>query len=386
MDADSTSSTSDAASEPRNAGAASSSSAAVERWTIGRLLRWTTDYLREHGADSPRLDAEVLLAHAMACERIALYTRFEEVATDAVRGRFRELVKRRAAHTPVAYLVGHKEFFSIDFEVSPAVLIPRPDTEFVVTGLLDAVKRRALASCSGLASASVVPSSVSGTQGRTDVDSEAVDAERVADARPDGGLEEVPEESEGKPSGSSKVAITGANLQILDIGTGSGILAICAAKHLVDARMTAVDISPDALDVARRNAEKLGVSDRITFLESDLFSAIPAGQTFDFIVSNPPYVTQSEWQTLSPDVRDQEPHLALVAGEDGMQVYDRLLPQLVKRLVPGGVCLLETSPMLCETLEKRIAAIDGLVCLSTIYDLGRHPRVVVIQRDVLASP
>ena len=297
------------------------------------------------------------------------------MATDAVRGRFRELVKRRAAHTPVAYLVGHKEFFSIDFEVSHAVLIPRPDTEFVVTGLLDAVKRRVLASVS------VASSSVSGIQEWSNVASDAVDAECVSDARPEGGLEEALGESDNKPSGASKVSITGANLQILDIGTGSGILAICAAKHLTKAHITAVDISPDALDVARRNAEKQGVLERITFLESDLFAAIPEGQTFDFIVSNPPYVTQSEWQTLSPDVRDQEPRIALVAGEDGMQVYDRLLPQLVKRLVPGGVCLLETSPMLCETLEKRVAAIDCLSCSPTIYDLGRHPRVVVIQRD-----
>lgn len=376
---DSTSSTSGPASATTQGTPAATT---AERWTIGRLLRWTTDYLREHEADSPRLDAEILLAHAIGCERIALYTRFEEVATDAIRGRFRELVKRRAAHTPVAYLVGHKEFFSIDFEVSPAVLIPRPDTEFVVTGLLDAAKRISLSPVQ-LSPLSSTPDHSETTDVTPATQAEERTAGQPATVVANADSTEAPAamSASGATSGTSKVAVTGANLKILDIGTGSGILAICAAKHLVESRITAVDISPEALVMARRNAEKLGVLGHITFLESDLFAAIPKGQTFNFIVSNPPYVTESEWQTLSPDVRDQEPRIALVAGEDGMQVYDRLLPQLVERLVPNGICLLETSPMLCDVLEKRVAAIDGLSCLPTIYDLGRNPRVVVVQRQ-----
>src|SRR6185436_12732143 len=111
-----------------------------ESWTVLRLLTWTTDYLKSHGAESPRLDAEVLLAHARGCERIMLYAAFDQVVDDETRAKFRELVKRRATGVPVAYLVGRREFFSISLRVTPDVLIPRPETEFVVLAALDALK------------------------------------------------------------------------------------------------------------------------------------------------------------------------------------------------------------------------------------------------------
>ncbi len=114
----------------------------AEEWTIGRLLQWTADYLQQHGAASPRLDAEVLLAHARGCRRIELYTSFEEPAGDELRTKFRELVRRRAEGVPVAYLVGHREFFSLDFRVTPDVLVPRPETEFLVMACLDRIKAR----------------------------------------------------------------------------------------------------------------------------------------------------------------------------------------------------------------------------------------------------
>ncbi|MDO4558318.1 MAG: peptide chain release factor N(5)-glutamine methyltransferase, partial [Planctomycetia bacterium] len=281
---------------------------------VQRLLTWTTDYLRRSGADTPRLDAEILLAESMRCPRISLYTRFPEPASGEVRARYRELVKRRASRTPVAYLTGRKEFFSLDFIVTPDVLIPRPDTEFLVTGLLDEVRKR---------------------------------------------------------TGDSR------GPRILDLGTGSGVLAICAAKHIPDATITAVDLSPEALDVARRNAEKHQVTDRISFLESDLFTAIPANEQFDFILSNPPYVTRAEWEQLAPEIRNHEPKLALIAGEDGMSVCRRLLAEAPGRLTDGGVCLIETSPMLAATLESAIDAMEpmGVERIPTIHDLARNPRV-----------
>src|SRR5215213_3710659 len=180
-------------------------SSADEPWTVGRLLKWTVDYLAKHGAENPRLDAEVLLAHARNCRRIDLYTAFGEVANEETRTAFRELVKRRAAGMPVAYLVGHREFYSLDFEVNPDVLIPRPETESLVVALLDSVKQRATA---------------------------------------------------------------GTTVTIADVGTGSGILAICAAKFVPTAQVTAIDISPAALAVAKRNAERHKVADRITFVEA----------------------------------------------------------------------------------------------------------------------
>src|SRR5215471_7417879 len=152
-----------------------------EPWTIGRLLTWTTDYLKQHGADSPRLDAEVLLAEARGCKRIELYTAFAEIADEQTRTAFRELVRRRAEGTPVAYLVGKREFFSLSFRVTPDVLIPRPETETLIVRLLDLANQ----------------------------------------------------EIAGVGQGETK---------ILDVGTGSGIIPISAAKHLPNAQITAVDI------------------------------------------------------------------------------------------------------------------------------------------------
>ena len=185
----------------------------TETWTIGRLLEWTTDFLRQHGAESPRLDAEVLLAHARNSQRIELYTSFADEASPELRTKFRELVKRRASGTPVAYLVGHKEFYSLDFRVTPDVLIPRPDTELLVITLLD-----------------------------------------LARAKGQGG----------------------GRIEIADVCTGSGIVAVCAAKHLPTAHVAAIDMSAVALEVARSNVDKHGLSDRIDLVESDLFAALPA--------------------------------------------------------------------------------------------------------------
>lgn len=287
-----------------------------ESWTIGRLLKWTTDYLKQRGADSPRLDAEVLLAFARGCERIALYTSFEEEADEALRTQFRELVKRRAEGTPVAYLVGKREFYSLAFEVTPEVLIPRPETEHLVVALLDRAKA---ANCQ-------------------------------------------------------------TALQIADVGTGSGIIAICAAKHLPQARVTAIDISPSALSVAKRNAAKHGVADRLEFMESDLFAQVPSDRRFHFIVSNPPYVSEAELAKLAPDVRDHEPRLALAAGERGTSVIERLIPEAADRLRPGGWLLMEISPMIERAVVELLAGSDRFGDAEVAKDLAGLARVVAAPR------
>jgi release factor glutamine methyltransferase len=284
----------------------------TEAWTVGRLLQWTTDYLKAHGSDTPRLDAEVLLAQALGCRRIELYTAFEEMPAEEPRAAFRELVRQRAEGTPVAYLVGRREFYSLSFRVTPAVLIPRPETELLVVALLD-----------------------------------------LAEAR-----------------GSQ------AALNIAEVGTGSGIIAVCATKHLCQGRVTAIDISPAALEVARRNAEEHGVSDRIEFVESDLFAAIAPDRQFDFVVSNPPYVTAAEMQTLAPDVRKFEPPVALVAGPVGTEVIAALIPQAAQRLIPGGYLLMEISPMLHDAVCGLLEAEGRFQLMPTIKDLARLPRVV----------
>lgn len=281
-------------------------------WTVGRLLQWTVDYLKSHGSDSPRLDTELLLAQAMGCKKIELYTRFEEEPIESVRTAFRALVKRRAEGEPVAYLVGHREFYSLDFRVTPDVLIPRPETEHVVVNLLDLAK--------------------------------------------------------SKPKDTPWT--------IADVGTGSGILAVCVAKNLPAARVTALDISPAALAVAKENAEKHGVVSRIEFIESDLFGKLPAEKKFDFIVSNPPYVAEGDTETLSPEVRKFEPHTALFAGPKGTEVIERLIPQSAERLKPNGQLLMEISPMIEDKVRKLIEADGGFELFPTIKDLARQARVV----------
>ncbi|MBN2293573.1 MAG: peptide chain release factor N(5)-glutamine methyltransferase [Pirellulales bacterium] len=287
-----------------------------ESWTVGRLLEWTADYLKQRGADSPRLDAEVLLAEALGCKRIELYTAFSEVVDEGPRGKFRELVKRRAEGVPVAHLVGHREFYSLSFRVTPDVLIPRPETEFLVVKLLDLAAER------------------------------------------------------------KKAALGSDPIRICDIGTGSGIIAIAAAVHLPQAELVAVDVSRKALEVARENARDHGVEDRIEFIESDLFGAVPADRRFDFVVSNPPYISQSEMAELAPDVRDHEPQGALLGGEQGSEVIERLLPRAAERLLPGGHLLVEISPTIHDATLELIAATDGLQFEETVKDLARLPRVV----------
>ena len=281
-----------------------------ESWTVGRLLKWTTDFLKARGADSPRLDAEVLLAEALNCRRIELYTAFTEIVEEGPRDVFRDLVRRRAEGTPVAYLVGRREFYSLSFRVTPDVLIPRPETEFLVVTLLD---RAGGGSCP---------------------------------------------------------------IQICDVGTGSGIIAIAAAVHLPRARVTAVDICPKALEVARANARQHGVDDRIEFIQSDLFEAVPAQRRFDFVVSNPPYITEAEIEGLARDVREYEPRSALVAGPRGTEVIERLLPGAVERLLPGGHLLIEISPTTHDAALELIATTAGLRPGETVKDLARRPRVV----------
>jgi release factor glutamine methyltransferase len=282
-------------------------------WTIGRLLSWTVDFLGKHGAENPRLDAEVLLAEARGCRRIDLYAAYGEAASEETRTAFRELVRRRAEGTPVAYLVGRREFYSLDFEVNSDVLIPRPETELLVVALLDHVKKR-----------------------------------------------QQHDET----------------LEIADVGTGSGILAVCAAKYVSNSRVTAIDISPAALAVARRNAERHHVADRITFVEGNLLSAEPAEPRFDYILSNPPYISTTEMTQLARDVRDHEPELALHAGEKGTDVVAPLIEQAAPRLKPGGALLIEVSPMIADEVEQLIRNQGSLELGAVMRDLAGHARVV----------
>jgi release factor glutamine methyltransferase len=278
-------------------------------WTIGGLLDWTARYLAQKGSEFPRLDTEVLLAHALGWRRIDLYTRYDEPAPEEARARFRELIRQRVEGCPVAYLVGRKEFFALPFEVSPAVLIPRPESEFVVM------------ECLRLAQGLVEP-------------------------------------------------------RILDLGTGSGNLAVAVAHRHPQARVTAVDLSPEALAVARRNADRHGVADRIRFLVGDLFEPLAVGERFDFVLSNPPYIAREDVERLPPGVRDYEPHLALNGGPGGYAVFDRLVAQAGRFLEPGGYLIVEIGAPQEGPTRQRIADQGGYELGETIHDYSGHPRVL----------
>ncbi len=287
-----------------------------EPWTIGRLLNWTTDYLKKNNSASPRLDAEVLLAKSRGCQRIELYTSYDELAPQPVLEQFRELVRLRAAGTPVAYLVGQREFFSLPFKVSRDVLIPRPETEFLVITLLDLAKSYA--------------------------------------------AEEA--------------------IQIVDVGTGSGIIAICVAKHLPSAVVRAVDCSAAALAIAKENCDFHEVSGQVELVEGDLLEPIENIARLDFVVSNPPYVSQSEYDDLSADVREFEPRLALLAGATGREVFERLIPQAADRLKDGGWLLLEISPMIEQDVHRLISQVGHFETPQTVRDLAGLARVVQARR------
>ncbi len=291
--------------------------AATETWTIGRLLAWTTEYLKQQGSESSRLESEILLAHARGCQRIELYTAFDEEPPEEVRDAFRSMVKQRAAGTPVAYLVGHKEFYSATFEVNKDVLIPRPETEHLVIAALDRIQER-------LAS-----------RGRNEP------------------------------------------IQVADVGTGSGIIAISIAKHCEDCHLTATDISSAALELAERNARALGVEEsRIEFLLGDLLEPCDANHRFDLILSNPPYISQSEYEQLPHTVRSFEPESALLAGPHGSEVIVRLLEQATALLAPEGQVIVELSPMLAAQSGDWLPNTWNIV--ETIKDLAGHSRALVM--------
>ncbi|MGE3317176.1 MAG: peptide chain release factor N(5)-glutamine methyltransferase [Planctomycetaceae bacterium] len=285
-----------------------------DQWTVRRIIEWTTGHLKNHGSETPRLDAEILLAHARNCRRIELYTRFDEPLTDPQRAAMRDLVRRRAQSEPVAYLVGHREFFSLDFRVTPDVLVPRPDTETLVLELLDRVR--------------------------------AIE-----------------------------------NPRLLDIGTGSGCIAVSAAVNLPTARVTAIDISPNALAIARENAETHNVLERMRFLEGDLFGSVPAGETFHAIASNPPYIRAEELESLQADVRLHEPRLALISGPEGLEVIRRIVDEAPSRLVAGGTLLFEFSPEQAGAVEELLQASSSYRDIKLVKDLTNRPRVAVAVKN-----
>lgn len=290
--------------------------AAPTVWTVRALVNWTTEYLHTKAAIAPadaRKEARMLVSHVLGCTQIETVARYDDVPTDAERSAYRDLIRRRVDGWPVAYLVGRREFYLLTFEVSPAVLIPRPDTETLV---LEALNR-----LTGIATPSV-----------------------------------------------------------LDLGTGSGCVVISIAHRAKSARVAAVDVSPDALEVAKRNATAHGVADRIDFHLGDLFGPIPEGAKYDLIVSNPPYIADGEFAELSPDVRDHEPRLALSGGPDGLAFYRRIATDAGRFLKPGGWVLVEMGWTQNDAVRAIFAERPEFALADTAKDMGGRYRVAMAKR------
>jgi release factor glutamine methyltransferase len=308
-----------------------STTEATERWTILRLLNWTTDHFKKRGSSSPRLDAEVLLAHACQCTRISLYTQFDVEPASPVRDAFRALVKQRGDGVPVAYLVGQKEFYSIPLAVDSRVLIPRPETEHVVSEVLDIAK--------------VMIGSSTATRGTAN------------------------------DAGDSAKPI---ELKIADVGTGSGAIAIAIAKHQPKAQLIAIDRSADALAIARANIERHQLTARIQCVEGNLLEPVPPSHLpLDIVASNPPYVRQDEWNQLPRDVRDHEPTMALVGGTNGTEIIEQLILQAHQALRPGGWLVFELGPAIAASCQ---ALLQSWANVRLVKDLANLPRVLVAQR------
>lgn len=292
----------------------SESTPEAESWTIGRLIAWTTDFLRRNGSESPRLEAEILLAHALGWPRVKLYMNINEEVGASGRTEFRNLVRKRSEGAPVAYLVGHKEFYSLDFEVNPAVLIPRSDTETLVMTFLELAKPMTDPLC-------------------------------------------------------------------VDVGTGSGCVPVACAMHHPTARFVAIDISEPASELARRNVEKHGLTERIEVRVGNLLEPLKTGESPDFILSNPPYIPSSEIPKLERNVQEYEPHSALDGGPDGLEIVRKLVEEAVGKLKSGGRLLIEIGFDQGETVRSIYSGDPNWANVDLRKDLAGIHRVVVLTRS-----
>jgi release factor glutamine methyltransferase len=261
---------------------------------------------------SPRLNAELLLMFVLGQERAYLYAHPERELTAEEQDRYDEVIRERARGCPTQYITGHQEFWGLDLLVSPAVLIPRPETEHLIEAVLELIKRR------------------------------------------------EPEEK----------------LRLVDVGTGSGCIALALGSELPQAEIHACDLSDEALEMARANAARLGVENRIAFRKSDLLSAY-AGETFDFVVSNPPYVGESEADKVQRQVREFEPKVAVFSGQEGMDIYRRLIPQAKEVLKPGGWFAAEIGFSAESKVRELLAGWDEV---QVTPDLQGIPRVIAARR------
>lgn len=294
--------------------------------------------------DRARLDAETLLLHLIGKNKAWLMAHADDDFAGGTAIRYASLLKRRRKGEPIQYITGETEFYGLPFRVTPDVLIPRPETEHLVEKVVQLIPLLDRRPKKVFSIGKIHPA--------------FRDGERT--------------QREGDPNQISWPP------RVLDVGTGSGCIAISIAHDWGDADITAVDSSASALEVARSNAEKLGFADRIRFLEGDLLAPV-AEERFEIIVSNPPYVPAVDRDSLSIEVRDYEPALALFAGDDGLSIYLHLIPQAFAALVPGGFIALEIGFGQQPAIQSLLAN-AGFIDIQFTPDLQGIPRVAIARR------
>ena len=290
------------------------------RNTIRNILQWAIATLKEAEIDSPGINADTLLSFVLSCDRTKLYTNPDEIVNETDIRRYKELINERIRHVPLQYITHRVEFMSLDFFVDERVLIPRPETEILVETVLN--------------------------------------------------------KAHDKQYSNRKITI-------LDIGTGSGNIAVSLAKNLSNVEIYASDISQEALEIAKTNVQRHDVTDKIHLLHGDLFGTFVGNaekEQVDFIVSNPPYVSESEWKNLEPELRDHEPREALVGGKDGLCFYRQIIKGAADWLKPEGCLVIEIGETQANTIIKLMESQGHYEDIEISNDLQGKERVISARR------
>jgi release factor glutamine methyltransferase len=332
------------------------------------LLSQATAALTTNGVPNPRLDAEMLLAHALGLTRAGLYARLQDVIPEADVQRFHQLLYRRQQREPLQYITGVQEFWSLEFKVTPDVLIPRPETELIVEIALQLLSQHSGVGGRG--------SGVSRQEENQKAKGKGQKA-KINSLRTNSGVW-TPDPRHRPPAPA--IRNPQSAFRILDVGTGSGCIAIALAKELPEAEMWATDVSSASLAVAQENAQRHGVGDRVHFLQGDLFFPLHnLDLTFDLLVSNPPYIADNDIPTLQPEVSNWEPRSALDGGHDGLDFYRRLLGEGPQYLHSGGWLVMEIGHgQRSEVL--RLARQQPTLAAACDLDYEGRERVVRVQK------
>jgi release factor glutamine methyltransferase len=304
--------------------------------TLREALTSAIARLTAEHVPSPRMNAELLLMFTLSCDRAYLYAHPERVVTTEEASRYNAALTERARGVPAQYITGHQEFWGMDLIVAPAVLIPRPETEHVIEAVLEL---------------------------------------RTSDPRPRLGVRRPASGVRSAVFGGGGSEVQGLTpaLRILDVGTGSGCIALALAKEFQNAEIHATDISRAALEIARANAARNQFGDRVRFHQTDLLAGFEPN-SFDFVVSNPPYVGEAETDQVQLEVRKFEPREAVFAGQTGMEVIDRLLPQARTALKPGGWLVMEISGTIAEEVTERLRRWDEVLIRPDLQSIPRVAR------------